>query len=231
MNLDSYILDDNNNVVATDFMTAMQWNKKYPERRYVACTEKGDIKVSTVLIGADMNYANWSPIPIVFESMVFGKDQEGGRDELECDRCGTYEEAQRLHAKFVAKYIDKTKVIEKRTTTLSIKITMPEITFAERKEMTPCIAKTLKVGDRVGWYGQTAPFSKNGRREGKVIAVIQPGATPRALRSEFKNKYEQGNIGNAGVPRNVISYVIAVEQEGKLARLYWPRPELLEHLS
>ena len=58
----------------------------------------GGRRISTVWLGLDHDYAGLGP-PLIFETMVFG--EEG--NETDCERCSTWEEAERQHEAMVEK--------------------------------------------------------------------------------------------------------------------------------
>jgi len=62
-----------------------------PNRR-IATTKFGrHIRVSTIFLGLDHSF--FSSTPVLFETMVFS----GKRKDVYCDRCSTYEQAERQH--------------------------------------------------------------------------------------------------------------------------------------
>lgn len=85
-----YILD-NRKVVPVDLMTWATWFESNFDNRRVASTHIGETHVSTVFLGLDHASAGGSPK--LFETMVFG-----GPLDQEQERCGTYEEAEAMHA-------------------------------------------------------------------------------------------------------------------------------------
>jgi hypothetical protein len=70
--------------------------------RVVEQTTMGGLFISTVFLGTDHNFATPGHPPILFETMVF-KDGPKRHDEVDCERCSTWEQAERQHAKYVAK--------------------------------------------------------------------------------------------------------------------------------
>lgn len=69
--------------------------------RIVAKGDVGPLRVSTVFLGLDHNYAPDGD-PLLFETMVFGGSALHESDEIYCDRCSTWGEAERMHSKAVA---------------------------------------------------------------------------------------------------------------------------------
>jgi len=63
--------------------------------RHVAETIVGDARVSTVFLGLDHGFGNCDQ-PIVFETMVFGGNNDGA-----CQRYSTWAEAEAGHAAIV----------------------------------------------------------------------------------------------------------------------------------
>lgn len=65
-----YILDDNGNpVVENDTLAWARWMETAREKRIVASTEVGDLRVSTVFLGLDYRFDDGDPL--LYESMVF----------------------------------------------------------------------------------------------------------------------------------------------------------------
>lgn len=62
---------------------------------HVADLRDGDIRVSTVFLGLDLNFFGSGP-PILFETMVFGGPLDG-----EQDRCSTWDQAEAMHKDMV----------------------------------------------------------------------------------------------------------------------------------
>jgi hypothetical protein len=90
----NYILDENRNPIAVDFMTWAVWFENSKER-VVAQTNVGNVTVSTVFIGLDHNFDPFGP-PHLFETMIF-RNGDGG----DCWRCTTWQEAEAQHARAV----------------------------------------------------------------------------------------------------------------------------------
>ncbi len=91
-----YILIDGVAVLEPDVMKWADWmdyggsDETHP--RFLARTEVGDVRVSTVFLGIDHNWSREGP-PILWETMVFG----GEHDDY-CKRYPTPEEAKKGHA-------------------------------------------------------------------------------------------------------------------------------------
>ena len=85
-------------IVEADLMT---WAKffKSPDRIVKQETLSNGIRVSTVFLGLDHNFGEGEPL--LFESMVFGLD-----DEVQ-ERYSTYDQAEEGHKKLVEEYKDK----------------------------------------------------------------------------------------------------------------------------
>src|SRR5712671_1952524 len=87
--MEHYILDGHT-PVACDLLT---WASKFEsENRHVGITVKDGVKVSTVFLGLNHQYDPDGP-PLLFETMIFG----GAHDEY-CERCSTWEQAEKMHA-------------------------------------------------------------------------------------------------------------------------------------
>ena len=77
----------------------MEWGEFFEgENRFINSTEilEGTIRVSTVFLGIDHSFAQFSNEPLIFETMVFG-----GSMDQETDRYSTYEQAEAGHQKMV----------------------------------------------------------------------------------------------------------------------------------
>jgi hypothetical protein len=85
----------------------LEWAMWYETAdRIVARDELPDgTRISTVFLGLDHSFT-LSPIPILFETMVFAppKDDDWGLEELDCERYGTWEQAEMGHHIMVAKW-------------------------------------------------------------------------------------------------------------------------------
>jgi hypothetical protein len=69
--LGKYILDANGNpVVCNDLIEWATWYESARDRR-VAFDQVGEVKISTVFLGLDHNFAMTGP-PILWETMIFG---------------------------------------------------------------------------------------------------------------------------------------------------------------
>lgn len=72
------------------------WAKRFDHsNKHVAETQIGGIWISTVFLGIDHNHSRVG-LPILFETMVF----RGGHGD-ECERCETWEQAEKQHAEAV----------------------------------------------------------------------------------------------------------------------------------
>jgi len=88
-----YRLEDRVAVAESNLIVWARWFETAD--RCVNRTELGDILVSTVFLGIDLNYAGGSPH--IFETMIFGSESE-----QVYRRCSMWEEAERYHAEAVA---------------------------------------------------------------------------------------------------------------------------------
>lgn len=92
---DKYILDENKNPIPEpNLLKWGRWMEKNDEKRKVAFTEMGNVKISTVFLGLDHSFLG--AVPILFETMIFG----GPFDSYQ-DRCSTYADALEMHRKAV----------------------------------------------------------------------------------------------------------------------------------
>jgi hypothetical protein len=92
MGTDKYILKDGVPVPCDDLLEWGRWMQT--AKRHVALDWIGDVKVSTVFLGLDHQFA--SGPPLIYETMVFG----GPLDQNQ-DRYSTREEAEQGHQKMV----------------------------------------------------------------------------------------------------------------------------------
>jgi hypothetical protein len=88
-----YILDNNNNPIATPTLEAAKWLEEGTNRRTIKRDEIGDILVSTVFLGLDHS---WTPggKPVLWETMIFG----GEHDQYQ-ERYTSHEDALEGHKK------------------------------------------------------------------------------------------------------------------------------------
>lgn len=89
-----YILENG----ATKEVSLLEWAEWFEnfELRNIAQTEMPEgVRVSTVFLGIDHNFLGEGP-PLLFETMVFGLDEEI------CHRSATLDEAKRIHETVVA---------------------------------------------------------------------------------------------------------------------------------
>lgn len=87
-----YILKDKQIIPVDDVITWAKWFEK--ANRHIANEKVGNKRVSTVFLGIDHGFM--SEIPILFETMIFGDDEEYQ------ERYATYEEAEEGHKRVVA---------------------------------------------------------------------------------------------------------------------------------
>lgn len=104
-----YKLDENN--VVTRCKTIEEFAIYFESKqRYLCKNSLGDIWVSTVFLGIDHSF-DVNDAPIVFESMVFNKD-----NDLDQERYSTYADAIQGHIALCKKYgIYYTKSSEEKT--------------------------------------------------------------------------------------------------------------------
>lgn len=86
---------------------AMEWARWFEKAdRYVAHTKVGGVQISTVFLGLDHNFNSVhggggdEELPLLFETMAFAGGDWAG---IDCERCGTWEEAEAQHAAMVEK--------------------------------------------------------------------------------------------------------------------------------
>lgn len=101
-----YILNDQNEPVpCEDLMEWGTWLRENFEKRRIAWTEDKKYHVSTVFLGLDHGFGYGDPI--LFETMVFGNEDNGSISHMELDmeRYATYAEAVEGHARMVQRWL------------------------------------------------------------------------------------------------------------------------------
>lgn len=93
-----YILDGHTVVPCDDAVQWSRWFEGSHARRRVARTKIGKFIVSTVFLGIDHSFGSIDE-PKLFETMVFLSDS---LNEVYCERCGTWDEAEEQHRVAVA---------------------------------------------------------------------------------------------------------------------------------
>jgi len=94
--------------LAVPVSTMDDWIERFDHRtKHVCQTRVGGILISTVFLGLDHSFG--SGLPQLFETMVF----RGGQGD-ECERCGTWVEAEVQHAAVVA--VVRAEIVEKVNT-------------------------------------------------------------------------------------------------------------------
>lgn len=78
-------------VPCSDLMEHVEWRMEHGDMP-IAETEVGCLRVSTIFLGLDHNYARTGD-PLLFETMIFGD----GADHYQT-WCSTWDEAERMHA-------------------------------------------------------------------------------------------------------------------------------------
>lgn len=88
-----YVLQGKLAVPVPDMET---WAARFDHKnKHVAETQVGGIWISTVFLGIDHNYYT-DGLPILFETVAF----RGGNGD-DCERCGSWDEAEKQHAEMV----------------------------------------------------------------------------------------------------------------------------------
>lgn len=92
-----YILKDKKAVPTKDLL---EWVKMFEDTksRIVKQEECKAHRISTVFLGIDHNWVGTDPL--LFETMVFDKNG----NEVYCDRCSTWDEAELMHEKAVKEF-------------------------------------------------------------------------------------------------------------------------------
>tara|TARA_R110002072_G_scaffold269651_1_gene428951 strand:- start:257 stop:601 length:345 start_codon:yes stop_codon:yes gene_type:complete len=100
----TYILDGHTPVKCED---TLKWGKWFESANRVVKKDTakvtlnghnvGEIRVSTVFLGVDYNLSDIGE-PLLFETMVFG-----GELDQHCDRCSTWEAAEKMHELWIEK--------------------------------------------------------------------------------------------------------------------------------
>lgn len=96
----TYKLDENKNAIPCSVEEwSLQLRKmKKNNTKHVAQEMIGDILISTVWLGIDHQWINDAPHPLIFETMVFERNDF---HEIYCDRYSTWQEAEEGHQKAV----------------------------------------------------------------------------------------------------------------------------------
>lgn len=106
---DKYILDESNNVIPCNDLH--EWGSWFEEatktqrrvvrkERYAEGTPE-EIEISTVFLGLCHRFGSGGP-PLVFETMVFAKDES---IEQDMERCCTWNEALAMHDRMADQYL------------------------------------------------------------------------------------------------------------------------------
>jgi hypothetical protein len=91
---DHYILEGRE-AKPVDMMTWAKWLESTRGNRHIKKDVVNKRRVSTVFLGLDHQFGEGPPL--IFETMVFR--DENSFDEIYCDRCSTYDEAEAMHEK------------------------------------------------------------------------------------------------------------------------------------
>lgn len=93
-----YTLDGHEPVPCEDVLEWGRWFETADQKRRVAETFLGDVRVSTVFLGLDHHFGfdRLEHVPILFETMVFG-----GPLDQEQERYATWDEAEAGHEEMV----------------------------------------------------------------------------------------------------------------------------------
>jgi hypothetical protein len=94
-----YILDGHEPKPCEDYELWLAWRVDHPDH-HVALDNVGDKIVSTIFVGVSVSVLG---PPLLFETMVFGKDGAA----LEQERCATWDEAVAQHARIVATWTER----------------------------------------------------------------------------------------------------------------------------
>lgn len=89
-----YILNGREPVVCDDFM---EWARFFDniDNRRVLQADVGDWWVSTVFLGMDHRFGDGPPL--LFETMIFPRTGGERGEDVYCERCSTYDEAEAQH--------------------------------------------------------------------------------------------------------------------------------------
>jgi hypothetical protein len=96
----NYILVGHEPEEEPDLLKWAKWFENAPGR-IVKQEQIGEYRVSTVFLGMNHNFGDGAPL--LFETMVFGGDQDGEYQK----RCSTWDEAEAMHAQAVAGVIEE----------------------------------------------------------------------------------------------------------------------------
>lgn len=101
--MSNYILKGKKPVLIKDVLEWARWFET--AKRHVAKDDVGKIRVSTVFLGIDHNFAGGTPI--LFETMIFGSKKHEGYQERYC----TWQEAEEGH-KRALKLVKQKKAVK-----------------------------------------------------------------------------------------------------------------------
>ena len=103
---DKYILKNKKAVECHDLMEWAEWFETAD--KVVKRESIGGYQISTIFLGLDHGWTKTGP-PILFETMVFKRGNDGKIDysELDMERYSTWEEAEKGHKKMVKKFKNK----------------------------------------------------------------------------------------------------------------------------
>jgi hypothetical protein len=93
-----YILDGHTPIPEPDLIKWATWFETSGKLRLVAETTIAGAHVLTYFLGVDFSFERAAHAPILFETEVFG-----GPCHRDGERCSTWEEAEAMHARWVAK--------------------------------------------------------------------------------------------------------------------------------
>jgi len=100
---DKFILVDKKVIEEPDLYVWGRWMEQRDARRVARTELENGVVISTVFLGLDHNFGEGPPL--LFETMVFLSNSNGGEDYME--RYETYAQAEAGHEKAVKKYVDK----------------------------------------------------------------------------------------------------------------------------
>lgn len=103
-----YILENKKVKEVNDCLEWGRWFQNNCNLRQIKREKIGGYLISTVFLG--INYGLSKKRPLIFETIVFVENilfKSGLRNEVDVDRCSTYDEALEMHERLVKKYRKK----------------------------------------------------------------------------------------------------------------------------
>lgn len=98
---DYYILNEHNEPLAVSYEMYLRYNVGLMNSgkgvQHVACDENDDFRLSTVFLGLDHGIPGLDTEPVLFETMLFAKNERLAEIDQECIRYYTWQQAETGH--------------------------------------------------------------------------------------------------------------------------------------